>query len=217
MQLTPNISFQSIRDTVLAARPPCPSVDRQRCWAQLDRISVRRQEPNILETLGNLGDFIGGIAVVVTLIYLAIQIRHNTAALQTASRQAIAAGYRDSNRLRLDPRTALAWAKGLSSVSELPFEDRAIFGTVVNDEALFFQGAFALYESGQLEESTYKAYLDWFSSIVATPGGTVWWEEIGRPIFAPGMVAAVHQRLGAGDLHDIRQLFTIRLDDPPTA
>ncbi len=149
------------------------------------------------------------------MIYLALQIRHNTAALQTASRQAIAAGYRDSNRLRLDPRTALAFAKGLSSVSDLPFEDRNLFVVVVNDEALFFQGAFALYESGQLEESTYKAYLDWFASVVATPGGTVWWEEVGRPIFAPAMVHAVAQRLEAGGLLDIRQLLHIRLDDQP--
>jgi hypothetical protein len=33
----------------------------------------------MLDVLGNLGDFIGGIAVVVTLLYLALQIRQNTA------------------------------------------------------------------------------------------------------------------------------------------
>lgn len=32
----------------------------------------------MIETLGNLGDFIGGIAVIGSLIYLAIQIRSNT-------------------------------------------------------------------------------------------------------------------------------------------
>jgi hypothetical protein len=29
----------------------------------------------VLEDLGNLGDFLGGIGVVVTLLYLAIQVR----------------------------------------------------------------------------------------------------------------------------------------------
>ena len=53
----------------------------------------------MLEALGNLGDFIGGIAVVVTLLYLALQVRHNTRAMQTASRQAIVSGFRDYNRL----------------------------------------------------------------------------------------------------------------------
>ena len=148
---------------------------------------------------------------------MALQIRQNTSALQTASRQAIAEGYRNSNRLRLDPRASLAWAKGLSSFSELSFEDRSLFGTVTNDEALFFQGAFALYESGQLEDSTYRAYLDWFASIVATPGGALWWEEIGRPIFVPSMISTVDERLARGGLGDIRNLPTLRLDEPSDA
>ncbi|MCP5130899.1 MAG: hypothetical protein H6985_15105 [Pseudomonadales bacterium] len=39
----------------------------------------------MLDTLGNLGDFVGGIAVLITLIYLAIQIRQNTAQVKIAS------------------------------------------------------------------------------------------------------------------------------------
>lgn len=60
-----------------------------------------------MEALGNLGDFIGGLAVVVTLIYLAIQVRQNNLALHAASRQAVASGYRDCNRLLLDNRISL--------------------------------------------------------------------------------------------------------------
>ncbi len=33
----------------------------------------------MLDELGNIGEFVGGLAVVVTLVYLAIQIRRNTA------------------------------------------------------------------------------------------------------------------------------------------
>lgn len=39
----------------------------------------------MLEQLGNFGDFIGGIAVLVTLVYLAIQIRQNTAQVKIGS------------------------------------------------------------------------------------------------------------------------------------
>lgn len=152
-----------------------------------------------------------------TLVYLAAQIRQNTAALRTASRQEIASGYRECNRLRLDSDAGLAWAKGLTLFPDLPFEDRNLFGTVIIDEALFFQGAFALHESGQLDESTYLAYLDWFSSIVVTPGGRSWWETTGRPIFVPEMVTAVDERLSRGELHDVRELPGIRLDDLPAA
>lgn len=61
----------------------------------------------MLEALGNLGDFIGGIAVVATLLYLAVQVRQNTVALRTASRQQIVAGFREYNRLLLQPGNAL--------------------------------------------------------------------------------------------------------------
>jgi len=169
----------------------------------------------LLEALGNIGDFIGGIAVVATLLYLAVQIRQNTNALQTASRQAISASYRESNRLRLDPQTGLAWAKGLTSYSNLPFSDRNLFSAVIVDEALFFQGAYALHESGKLDNSTYSAYLNWFSSIIATPGGSDWWETTARPIFTPGMITAVDQRLATGGLQDIRELPALRLDEAP--
>jgi hypothetical protein len=88
--------------------------------ADAERRTVRRQETSILEALGNLGDFIGGIAVVATLVYLALQVRQNTAALRTASWQAVVAAYRESNQLRCDAPAALAWAKGLGRVSGSP-------------------------------------------------------------------------------------------------
>ena len=167
----------------------------------------------MLEALGDLGDFIGGIAVVVTLIYLAMQIRQNTIAIRTASRQEIASGYREANRLFLDPTTARAFAAGLTVFPEQPFDDCSLFSTVFSDQALFFQGAFALHESGQLDDETYSAYFDWFASLVATPGGTYWWKTVGRPIYAEGMVRAVDARVAKGDLHDVRLLDGFKIDD----
>ena len=42
-----------------------------------------------LEELGNLGDFLGGIGVIVTLVYLAVQIRSNTQTVRVASLEAV--------------------------------------------------------------------------------------------------------------------------------
>lgn len=75
----------------------------------------------------------------------------------------------------------------------------------------------ALHESGQLEEETYRAYLDWFASNVATPGGRAWWDEIGRPIHVKSMVEAVDARLSQGGLHDILELGFARLDEAAPA
>ena len=42
-----------------------------------------------LEALGNIGDFVGGLAVLATLVYLAFQIRQNTLEVRNAAVQRI--------------------------------------------------------------------------------------------------------------------------------
>ena len=56
----------------------------------------------MLEALGNIGDFVGGLAVVITLIYLAVQIRLNTRQMELNTSAVKAAAYQahlDSSRM----------------------------------------------------------------------------------------------------------------------
>jgi len=163
-------------------------------------------EDEVLDTLGNIGDFVGGIAVVVTLIYLALQVRQNTSALKAASWQVVVSGARQSANLRSDPTIAPAFAKGLSNYPNMPIQDVSSFSRAVTDEALFFQGVFALRRARQLDESVYSAYLNWFTSILATPGGTEWWAAVGKPIFVRDMVDEIDRHLEKGGIPDIRKL-----------
>ena len=95
----------------------------------------------------------------------------------------------------------------------MPFAKRSLFNTLLADHAVFFQGTFALYEKGQLEENTYNDYLTWFACQLATPGGAAWWAEIGQPFLVKGAVEAADARLADGGLPDITQLSGLRLDD----
>jgi hypothetical protein len=153
------------------------------------------------------------VAVLVTLIYLAVQVRQNTAALRTASRQEIASGFREFQRVFFDPAVARAFAEGARAFPDMPFEERSRFGATMSDLALFFQGTFALRESGHLEEETYRAYLDWFAINISTPGGSAWWSEAGRPFYNKRMVQAVESRLAQGGVPDISDTYLLRLDE----
>jgi hypothetical protein len=167
-----------------------------------------------LEDLGNLGDFLGGVAVLVTLLYLALQVRQNTIALRTASRQEIVSGIRQNMQLNFRPGVSEAVNIGLRRYPDLPFEQRALFVSYGNDLALFFQGVFALHESGTLEEETYRSYLDYFASWLATPGGRALWADLSK-MFTPRMVAAVDARLARGGLLDLSEFEVFSL--PPAA
>ena len=59
--------------------------------------------------------------------------------------------------------------------------------------------------------------LGWFSSIVATPGGSHWWEKTARPIFTPGMIVAVDERLASGEVLEIRELPGLQIEEPHPA
>jgi hypothetical protein len=166
----------------------------------------------MLDALGNIGDFVGGIGVVITLGYLAVQIRHNTRAVRTASRQHVVDSYRTINRLLLEPSVARPFVKGLSHFPHIPFDERTTFFSLMNEHALFFQGAFALHEAGQLEDETYHAYLDWVATVLAAPGAAAWW-EIARPVYANRVVEALDARLERADLPDIQEFPAYRLDD----
>jgi hypothetical protein len=165
----------------------------------------------VFETLGNLGDFVGGIAVVVTLVYLAVQVRQNTRSLDATSRQQVVDSYRTVNRLLIDPATARKFSTGLVSFPDLPFEERSTFAAVASEIGLFFQCAFALHDSGQLEDETYHAYLDWTAAVLATPGGQTWWQDA-RNVWSKRTAEALDARLARGGLIDVCALPAYRLD-----
>ena len=163
----------------------------------------------MLEDLGNIGDFVGGIAVVVTLLYLAIQVRQNTAALQTASRQEVVSGFREYNRLSFNPDIESAANSGVLLYPDMADAERVRFSALMNDHALFFQGAYAIYEAGTLEEETYLAYLQYFAMWVCTPGGRNWWAEI-SPLYTQRMVTAVNEHISHGGVPDLLPLVASR-------
>ena len=94
----------------------------------------------------------------------------------------------------------------------MPYDERSIFVTLMGDHSVFFQGAFALYEEGQLDRQTYEDYMTWFACQVATPGGNAHWKEM-SPFLVKGAAAAVNERLGRGDVPDVLQLQIYSLDD----
>ena len=171
--------------------------------SQLSVISVGQRGDTILETLGNLGDFIGGVAVIATLLYLAVQVRQNTASVRAASRTQIVESFRQFNSKLVDthglPEVLL---QGVRRYPELEQPDRMKFGAYMNDQGLHFQTVFALHESGALEDETYRVYLDFFAAVLATPGGAAFWSEF-RAIYPARMSAEVDARLKAGGLPDL--------------
>lgn len=109
-----------------------------------------------LSNLGNLGGFISGIAVIITLIYLAIQIRQSSKIARAALRQSLAENQFAQITLRAtDPVIRTAFRK--ASVSEELTEDEAaaLFAYAIAGirqwEALYSQ-----YEHGMIAAEDWR-------------------------------------------------------------
>ena len=157
------------------------------------------------EAIGAIGETVGAIGVIGTLLYLAIQVRASTAATETENRVAVANGYREILTLNLDSELARAFRVGLRDYPDVPFDSRVKFANLCGHETLLFQSVFAQYEAGQLDPETYESYLSWFASVISTPGGSNFWEEM-RPVYVSRMVKEVDRRIAEGGVYDICNL-----------
>ena len=144
------------------------------------------------QLLGNYGEFVGAIAVVVTLIYLTAQIRQNNELLRSESRQTLVAN--DLTSLTANLENTDVFAK-LVSEGELSAEDQLRLSFMYsldlrNREFEYFQ-----YTNGLLDEETWLAYRHVILINHSTGLGRTWWHEIGRGIVDPDFAELVDELL----------------------
>ena len=160
-----------------------------------------------LQDLGSLGEFFAAFATIITLIYLARQLHMNTKATQATNRHEITRDYARFSEQLYDAKLSKAWQVGLQSYPDMEIDDANRFAHLFSYQALMFQGVFAQYDNGQIDEGTYLAYLNFFSTLAVSPGGSIWWEQSARPIFVPKMVAAVDEHVAKGEYPELMQGF----------
>lgn len=75
--------------------------------------------------IGAIGEVLGAIAVVLSLVYVAAQVRHNTTALSRAASADAIAGIRHWNQSLIDdPVMVRIFTKGVEDMNALDDEDR---------------------------------------------------------------------------------------------
>jgi hypothetical protein len=122
--------------------------------------------------LGALGEFVGAIAVVVTLVYLAIQIRQNTRAMQEAKRLALAQTYQmradalqnmlvqaaESDHISpiISKLVAAGYPEEIASLDRLSAAERGRFRQWHIAQQTHWDNMFYQYQQGFLDEEYYR-------------------------------------------------------------
>ena len=131
------------------------------------------------QLLGNYGEFVGAIAVVVTLGYLAVQIRQSTATEQaTAFREWYAEWRQILSSFSADDRTTQTMRKGFTDFGSLSKSEQAVFHTTVAAALNHAQMTHELCARGMLPTDTSEICDDLILSMIQSPGGAKLWEII---------------------------------------
>jgi len=130
-----------------------------------------------ITTLAAWGEFLGGIAVVVSLVYLAGQIRQNSRLLQVATTAAL--GDQDFEFAKLvieNPEISQIAEDGAADRDSLSEAERNRFDAFVRMAVADFQRNFFVEQDGALKASLWQAEIRGYERFLRQPGSRQWWE-----------------------------------------
>lgn len=131
----------------------------------------------MLDALGNLGDFIGGIAVVVTLIYLAVQIRQNTRTIRTSAMQSSMLAAQNIGMIPAQDRDLARVVRiGLTMPDELDEDEFQQFRYFLMSMLRVHEDMFVQHQAGVVDDETWIARSSSLITILSMPGGRRIWE-----------------------------------------
>jgi hypothetical protein len=133
-----------------------------------------------LEDLGNIGEFVAAVGVIISLVYLAVQIRQNTKSVRSNSNQQILQGIAELNQFLGSAAevTDLFWrgTRDPESLSEDEWHRFVhIASALIRRMELMFLNHREGFVPAQMWEPQVKNLQRWFS----TPGIQRWFAELG--------------------------------------
>ena len=134
-----------------------------------------------LESLANLGEIVGAVAVVVSLIYLAVQIRQNTQAQRTENfSRALDRVAAMQAALSRDSETSALFAKGVADPSALTRAERIQFTWAMYELFGAFEFMFLAAKTKSIPEDIWQRWSSAVAFWLSFAGVKTWWHA--RPI-----------------------------------
>ena len=154
------------------------------------------------ETIGAVSELVSAVAVVVSLLYLAKQIKQNTESTEAAGFQTwqsdsaahwlAMAGNRELGR---EVAACLKDSKNLSEESWIPV------GSWLLNNIRQYQTTFILHEKGMIEDDLFQVEMMMAARNLHIPGIRQWWEAGGRNQMLPRFRQALESMPPGDDAH----------------
>lgn len=138
-----------------------------------------------IQDLGSIGELIAAVATLVTLAYLALQIRQNTIQLQNNARDARASATTSyaqvettlTLQIGLSPVTASIWFKGMADLESLTPQEQDQFTLLMGAYLNHIRQSFYLNEEGVLAPDLWQLTEGVLRSFALQPGFRSFWNR----------------------------------------
>ncbi len=130
-----------------------------------------------IESMANYADVISGIAVIVSLIYVGVQIRRNTKSSQSQANQSAHESLATvSLEVAKDRDFSNLTRKGMIAFDELTEEEKFQFILLMVTVFRRFENIFYQYQKGFLEKELWGGYKQSMLLYFHTSGGQAFWK-----------------------------------------
>jgi len=168
-----------------------------------------------LDQLASIGEIISGIAVVISLVYLAIQIRTNTETERTSTYQSIVSDFGAlNNTMASTPELSHMFVQAMENYHQLSSDQKARISQVFFQCFRYFENMFYQYQKGYLDDEVWTGWKRLMLTYYARPGFQTWWEHRRDVYSAPFAIFLETEKLDRkiASYHEIANLKTASSD-----
>ena len=146
-----------------------------------------------LSEAANWAEIVSAIGLVISLIYVGIQVTDNTSAMRSETASNASTEIIDwYTHMSGDPELMDVWLRGVTEPDSLDEQESLRFVFLLHIIMLQFQNNYYLVEEGTLDEKMLLAINNTLSTIRGTPGFAMYW-SLRRDLFNPEYQAFVEQ------------------------
>jgi len=128
------------------------------------------------EAIGAVGEIVGALGVIGTLVYLAVQIGQNTKAVRTASHHGVTDSFNHLNtKVAEDERLARLFRVGLEDFESLTPDEQVSAGHLFLSYTRIFEVLYFQREAGTVEEKLFAAEERTLKHMMNQKGILTWW------------------------------------------
>ncbi|MDX1405477.1 MAG: hypothetical protein R3192_13105 [Woeseiaceae bacterium] len=124
----------------------------------------------------NISEIFGTVIVVISLVYVGVQVRQNTRTQQVHAAQNFVGIYNTFTSDLTRPDLATLWYKGIQSFHQLQEGEAVQFSALAGQLMRVFESAYLQWRAGALEDQLWQASIKSIRDTLAMPGFGQWWE-----------------------------------------